>query len=508
MASIPIRLLSLLLATLVLSGCYLHRDASALRVTVAVPELPAGLDPQAQERTDARYLHAALFDALTWIDEKGEVQPALAVSWKPLGPTTWEIKLREGVRFSTGEEFNAYTVAYNVRRVLRRDLHSPVLQYVPTLIRANPRDLYTVVIFTRRTDPLLPRRLASLYMVPSDYLQRVGEEEFARAPVGTGPWKVTSYEPGVQLTLEAHKGSWRGPPQLRYVDLRTVPAESDRAQALLDGTADMALDLNIEHWNPLVEHGFNLEEVPVAAAKFIVLDTFADDAPLGDVKVRQALNYAVNKEHLVRDVVGTGTPLEGQAVGREGYGWSPRVQFTYPYDPAEAQRLLAEAGFSAGFGLRIYYPESPDGSVARELQSIVDDLARVRVRATLVPVNRASYVQRRQGGSLTPAYYDTFPYYPGLDASAVMDMFGLEKTDVLQPTYDNDDFDEIYKLTRTEMNPSLRLQALQVSMGILAEYPPGIYLYQPSRIHAMRRAIYDFKALPNLLIDWDRLSRQ
>ena len=109
------------------------------------------------------------------------------------------------------------------------------------------------------------------------------------------------------------------------------------------------------------------------------------------------------------------------------------------------------------------------------------------------------------GGTLTPAFYETLPYYPSQDASDVMEFFGLEKTEALSPTYDNDDFEEIYKLTHSEFNQSIRSQALRISMGILAEFPPAIYLYQPLRLHAARPSILDFKALPDLLFDFDRL---
>ena len=86
-----------------------------------------------------------------------------------------------------------------------------------------------------------------------------------------------------------------------------------------------------------------------------------------------------------------------------------------------------------------------------------------------------------------------------------MEFFGLEKTEELSPTYDNDDFDEIYKLTHSEFNQAIRSQALRISMGILAEFPPAIYLYQPLRLHATQAGILDFQALPNLLFDFDRL---
>jgi len=503
----PSKLLPLLAAAVLLSGCYLHRDPSALQLTFAVAELPESMDPHLNDRPAARYAHAAVFDALTTVDETGEVQPALATAWRPIGPTTWEFTLRQNVRFQNGEEFTAHTVAFNVRRVLRRDFHSPVVKDLPTLTRANPRDTYTVLLSTRQPDPILPRRLAALYMVPADYLQRVGDQAFARQPVGTGPWKVNAFTPGEQLVLEARKGSWRGPPQVRYLAFWRVPEAAGRLEALTSGAAAIALDLPPTAAASLAAAGFQVRETPLAVAKLIVLDTKSGEAPLHDVRVRQALNYAVDKEALLEDVVGIGHALYGRVVGKEANGYADQIRYPYPYDPQEARRLLAEAGYPNGFALRIYYTLWPDERERRELLAIANDLAKVGIQVTLQGNDRAIHLQRRLGGSLTPAYYDAFPYYPTLDASQVMDYFGLEKTEYLSPTYDNDDFEEIYKLTRTETNPSIRRQALQVSMGILAEAPPAIFLYQPVRVDGLHRDITDFKASPDLLLDFQRLRR-
>lgn len=200
------RLLALMVALLpLLSGCYLHRDAASLRVTIAVPALPDTLDPHVIDDPATRYVHAAVFDAVTTVDEHGEVQPALATEWRPLGPTAWEFKIRQNVRFQNGEELNAHTVVFNVRRVLRPDLHSPVLKDIPTLVRANTRDLHTVVVTTRRPDPILPRRLAALYIAPIEYLQRVGDTAFGAQPSGTGPWIGA-----VCARREPHAGSTQG----------------------------------------------------------------------------------------------------------------------------------------------------------------------------------------------------------------------------------------------------------------------------------------------------------
>lgn len=503
-----------LLSLLLLPACYLHRDAASLRMTIAVPDLPMTLDPHREElypgnRGSARYVHAAIFDALTAVNEKGEVRPALATSWKPIGPTAWEFKLRRGVKFQNGEEFNAQAVSFNIRRVLRPDLRSPVVALIPTLFRGNASGLDTVVISTRRPDPILPRRLSALYMVAPNYVQEVGDDRFGKEPVGTGPWKPAGFAPGDHVTLEASKGSWRGAPQVRFIELRHIPDGAARARALSEGSVDVALDVPIDQQTALRERGLQLQEVPVSESRLIVLDSTAPDAPLANVKVRQALNYAVDKENLVKNVVGAGIPLAGQVVGKEANGYSDndRIKIIpYPYNLAEARKLMAEAGFADGFDLRIFYTEAPDGRERRELAAIAGDLEKIKVRVTLQGNDRASHLRRRLAGSLSPAFYDTFPYYPAQDASLVMDFFGLTKTETLSPTYDVEDFEEIYKLTRTENDPALRRQALQVSMGILAEHPPAIYLYQPVRVHALKKGVVDLKAYSNLLIDFDRAS--
>lgn len=504
-AACPILLCCILIAFT--PGCYLHRDPASLRAAFAVPELPETLDPHLEAHAGARYVLAALFDALTAVDERGTLRPALATSWQPFGPTAWEFKLRQGVRFANGEELTANTVAFNIRRVLRSDLESPVLRDIPTLFRSSARDRYTVVIQTRQPDPVLPRRLAALYMVPSEHMLHVAEEQFGREPVGTGPWKVRSFVPGKEVTLEARKGSWRGAPQTRTIELRQNPDASTRASALLDGTAHVALDIPVAQIDALTERGFRVYDVPVAATRLITLDTRSDEVPLANVKVRQALNYAIDKDRLLDEVVGAGVPLEGRIVGKEAYGFSDRVRSTYPYDPEMARRLMAEAGFPDGFIMRVHYPHSADEHELRELTAIARDLQGIRVRLVPERHDPALHQRRRLAGQLSPAFYETLPYYPSLDASAVMELFSVEQGQGFSPTYDNNDFWESYKLARTEMDPAIRLQALQVSMAILADFPPAIFLYQPVRVDAAEKNATDFRPSPDLLLNFDRLSR-
>src|SRR5205085_2450298 len=157
-----------------------------------------------------------------------------------------------------------------------------------------------------------------------------------------------------------------------------------------------------------------------------------------------------------------------------------------------ARRLMAEAGFQDGFILRVHYPASLDDHELHELNAIARDLQAIRVRLVPEPHDPVLHQRRRLAGQLTPAFYETLPYYPSLDASAVMEMFNVEQSQGSSPTYDNGAFWEIYKLARTEMDPAIRLQALQVSMAILADVPPAIFLYQPARVHAAARNVSDF----------------
>ncbi len=477
-----------------------------LRVRLGVPALPSDLDPHRESSPDTRYVQAAVFDALTSVDERGKLQPALATSWKPLGPTAWEFKLRQGVRFQNGEEFTGETVSFNVRRVLRRDVRSKLAAVeLSTLFRSSATEVHSVVISTRRPDPILPRRVSALYMLPPEYVQRVGDQQFGRQPVGTGPWKVARFVPGDELTLEASKGSWRGAPQVRFINVKRIPDPLARTHALVQGETDGALDLPPDLAGGLGQQGFQVRDTPISVARLIVLNTTLEQTPLVNEKVRQALNYAVDKESLVKKV-GAGIPLQGQVVGREANGYSDQIKLTYPHDPGLAQRLMTEAGFPDGFELPVSYTNWPDEHERKELNAIANDVAKIKVKLSLRGEDRATHLKRRLAGSLSPAFYDTFPYYPTQDASSVMDYFGLEKTESVRPTYDVEDFEEIYKLTRTEQSPSLRRQALQMSMQILSENPPALYLYQPVRIDALQRHVAHFKVSPNLLIDFDRLS--
>src|SRR5262249_28126709 len=140
---------------------------------------------------------------------------------------------------------------------------------------------------------------------------------------------------------------------------------------------------------------------------------------------------------------------------------------------------------------------------------IANDLQKVGVRLVPRGNERAIHIHRRLAGTLAPAFYDTFPYYPTLDASLVMDFFGLQKTETLTPTYDDEDFDSVYRLTtRADQPRETPLDALGRSRKTLADTPPVIFLSQPVQVHALAKPVADFAASTDLLIDFDRIRRE
>lgn len=299
---------------------------------------PSTLDPQFPDDGNARAVNDNIYEMLVVRDPMtAELGPSLAESWEQVDATTWRFYLREGVEFHNGEPFNAEAVAYSAERMIDPDFNSEIISFVATITGAEAVDEYTVDIFTEGPDPILLSRLTWLNIVPPVYTEEAGDD-FGNKPVGTGPYKFVEWVKGDHVKLEANLDYWGGAPSIAEVTVRTIPEDATAASALQAGEVDIVRHLIPEY----------LDQVPKAVSvhgiEFPWIRINTNVEPLNDVRVRQALNYAIDKEAL-RDALYSGYAAiaEGQILTPGHFGYNPDVE-AFPYDPDKAMDLLEEAG--------------------------------------------------------------------------------------------------------------------------------------------------------------------
>ncbi len=458
-------------------------------IRVAVSGMPTSRgDPFGRTWLPPLLTHAAIFDPLTMVTSEGEVIPWLATDWERLSDTVWRFRLREGVSFSNGEPFDAdavvNTVAYVTSEAGRA---SSARRDLPNLKEARAVDSLTVDIETTSPSVFLDRELAMLMIVAPGHWQALGPDAFATDPIGTGPYKVTNWGPA-RVELAAYEGSWRAPiwPSLEILE---IPEASARLQGVLSGQVHIAPSLGPVDIPQLQRAGHRVFTTSDPSAMGVAFNTIADPR-LRDIRVRHAMNYAVNKEAIVQGLIAGATVPTGQPAPRIAFGFNPDIE-PYPYDPEKARALLAEAGYADGFDFEIVVlgvglPHNRDA-----YQQIAADLQRVGINATLqtvpVPAYSRGLFQGDWGGAT--AFGTDFPTAPSLDA---LRPFNRHNCDWVAPWHCDPTLDAMVADARAEQDLEKREAMTRAIMAYHHEQAPAIFTYDLPRFYGLNEALEGF----------------
>ncbi len=310
--------------------------AVAQEITIALGSEPTTLDPQLREDGGERAVNDNIYETLMARTPEGKLVAHLAAEPpRLLDPGTWEIKLRPGVKFHNGEPFNADAVVFSVKRIIDPKFNSEQISFFNTIKGAEKVDDLTVKIRTEGPDPILLSRLYWLKIVPPAHAVN---PKFFEAPVGTGPYKFLQWKRGQNVVLGINEGYWGAKPQVQKVTYRFVEEPGTRLAGLMAGEFDVITNLLPEFTKkvPKAIHILGLEH-PI-----IILN--ANGGPTRDIRVRQALNYAVDKQALSEGLFdGYAKVAQGQLLSPSFFGFNPGVG-PFPYDPNKAKALLKEAG--------------------------------------------------------------------------------------------------------------------------------------------------------------------
>lgn len=281
----------------------------ALMPTVQAAELTIG-QPTSATAMDPGFLKESatlvdnLFDTLVRRADDMSLQPGLATEWKAINETTWQFTLRQDVKFTDGEPVNAEAVKFSLDRILDPANHAPTISYIRTIKSVEVINDYQVQIHTNGPDPLLPTRMSRYpaYIVPPAYVKKVGASEFARKPVGSGAYKLDSFIPDEKVVMVANETYWRGKPAIDRVTWRPIPEATARLTALLTGEVQLIESVPAD-LVPALKNRPNVELEQVKGGGLtIYLGLKDDEKPLSDVRVRQALSLALNRQAYTQQV--------------------------------------------------------------------------------------------------------------------------------------------------------------------------------------------------------------
>lgn len=297
--------------------------------------------------------------------------------------------------FSNGETFDAEAVVTAFDYLLSRaGTTVGVGREVDIVERVEARDPHTVVFVTKRPSPILPRRLAAARFPAPAYWRAVGVDGFVTDPIGTGPFRVEDWQAG-RIELSAFRNSWR-PPKVDRLSLLRLAEQASRVQALQSGAADISVSLSADDRDAIAAFGGTLIESRhsgIAGITFLSVK----EGPLQNKKVRQALNYAVDKEVIVEQLMGAATVVASQPVPEGTLGHDSSLT-PYPYDPERAKALFREAGYTDGFPFVIEVTSGVGVNSDAYYTKVAEDLRAIGVDARLQVVSTQILVQKIYSG--------------------------------------------------------------------------------------------------------------
>ena len=465
-------------------------DRDTLRIAIGAE--PESLDPVKMTSAPAATVGEHVVERLIYMEEDGTLTPMLATSWEANADSTvWTFQIRQGVTFHDGAPLNAEAVRQNLARFVDPDVGAAYAFLLGSVQDIQATGEYTLQL--RLAQPFAPilSHLSHSFIgiVSPNQIRDLPPEGTFENPIGTGPYVMERWNRGDSIRLSVNEDYWGSTPQIPNLVFNFIPEESARIVALETGEADAIMAVPPQDVARL-EADPDIDVVFQTSVRTIYISFNNVREPFTDVRVRRALNYAVDKQAIVDSIFeGSGfvadAPIPDAVFGHTSVG-------PYQYDPARARELLAEAGYPDGFSMTLHHPTGRyplDATVAQAVQSMLAD---VGVDARLETREWSSYLQFTAQPP-EQAEYDMFMLGWGtVTLDADYGLYALLHTRQWNPNgnnrgfYSNERVDELLDQARVETNPNQRAPMYHEAVQLIWEDAPWIFLYNAAQINAVR----------------------
>jgi peptide/nickel transport system substrate-binding protein len=457
------------------------------------------LDPSRLATVIDRNVLANIFDPLIHRTRDGSLVGVLAEKWERTSDTTWRFSLRKGVKFHNGEPFNAQAVKVTLDRIRDKDISETSSTY-RTIKAVNVVDDATVDIETTAPDPLMPSRVADLaFIIPPGYLQEKGDDYLLSNPVGTGPYRFVQWVRGDRIELEANPDYWRGKPKVQKLTFRAIGDDTARVAALRTGGIDIAADIPPSAVDTVKQQsGLRVSEATSSTINFVGFNfNQPGNAPLRDRRVRQALNYAVDKDAIVKAIMAdTASPI-GQPMTESTFGFAPSVR-PYQSDTAKAKALLAEAGYPDGFTVEMSFPTGIVVSGKEVAEAVAGQFAKVGVKVSIQQMEWAAFNQKGIEGSISPLFL-SYIRSSNFDADQILTTSIRTNGAFNFGRYSNTDVDARIDKAGTLLEPDQRSAIYAEVAQLTHDDPPWVYLHSPKVIYGVSDKLA-WEAVPDNIV--------
>ncbi|NAY90218.1 MAG: ABC transporter substrate-binding protein [Desulfurococcales archaeon] len=465
------------------------------------------LDPAGQTTTAISNIIRLIAEPLFITSPNGTIVPVLADSYNvSSNGTVYTIKLKKGIKFQDGEPLNSEAVKFTLERILDPNVKVPNRGNFLLIDHVEAVDEYTVNIYLKKPFAPFLGVLTSAYIIAPNATKQLGDK-IANNPagIGTGPYMFKEWVKGDHITLVANPNYWNGTPYFSQMIFKVVPDASTREAMLLSGDLDLIIQPPPSDLASLSSRG-DVKVSWTISTREMYIGINTQYGPLNDTRVRQALNYAIDKDSLIKYVLfGLGSPedsiLPPFVLGHIAVG-------PYQYDPQKAKQLLAQAGYPNGFSVTLITPNGRylfDTQVAETIAQYLRDIGiQVNVRTydwptyvstILAPLNKTELQLFLLGWS--PSVPDPYFYTFQLFHSSQFTPNGFNNF-----FYNNTEADKLLELGATTTDPQLRAQIYQNLTKIVWNDAPMIFLYYQGFVVAYRSTLSNVVLFPYEMVDF------
>ena len=463
----------------------LAQDGGTL--TVAVQGLPDSLVTGFSSFASLNIV-SQMVEPLILRDGGDKPVPGLAESWAAEDDQTWRFKLRQGVTFQDGKPFTAADVKFTIDYVIAPESLYGSKARISQIQAVEIVDDHTILIKTDGPFPTLVNGLSNIPIEPKHYVEEVGRDGMTAAPMGTGPFKLADWVPGDRIELTANEAYWGGKPAVDTLVIRQVPEGSTRVATLLAREVAISEELPIDLL-ATVDESPDAAVVAVESTVGLLLTFDTRKPPFDDPRVREALNLAVDKQTILdRLLMGRGNLLQGQMLTSSTFGFNPDLK-PFPFDPARAKELLAEAGYPDGFETSITTRSGKylaDVDICNVCAAMFADIG---VRTTVNVVEQGVYSKMTTAMDMGPLHMVGWYSLGDADFAAVWFTEGGKRA-----FWKNDEYEKLFVEARSTVDEEARLASYHRMMEIMHEEAPAIFLFGLPTIYGKLETLTNWEA--------------
>jgi peptide/nickel transport system substrate-binding protein len=487
-------------------------SGGTLTIALSAGNLPFPNTPPNEGYEGQRFVGYQIYDTIVGLNyDQGDTvpvpSPGLAEKWSVADDKiTWTFQIRKGVKFHDGTDLDAEAIVFNLNRISNKDFE----YYDPSIAGLSGLSIqgiksykatsqYELEIKTPAPYAFLPWDLSHVFIASPTAIKKYGNKDYIQHATGTGPFKMTNYVDGQVMELVPNENYWKGRPKLDKLVLRPMPDPATRLAALQSGEVNWAEVPPPDSVKQLSDKGFNVLLKQYPHTIIFSLNTY--DKPFSDPKVRQALQYAIDRDGMCNSLL-KGLCYPAYQYLFKGHPWyDDQFGATYKYDPAKAKQLLAEAGYPNGFKFTLAYPTGGSGNMwpGQMMELVQANYKAVGIDMTLAPLEWNTIISLIIAGAGDPASkkYDAVYISLAPDSPSAIYQFFSEtrippKGCCNSTGYSNPKVEQLFSQAVAEFDPGKLDNLIKQAMGQVAADAPFTFVVHDLNLRVLSPKVRGF----------------